>query len=439
MSQPSRRLDKKLDELLQNLPPQYPQMMKELKAFCRTGKIKTMQDLIRVILLYCGMDYSARDVAGIFTLTDERITDDAILQRLAKCTDFLEAMVKHSLKLERLPQLPAGRPIYCIDGATIEGLGSEGTAFRLHLCINLLTLQLAQVNVLGAKIGESLKNYEIVKGALYISDRAYCCYSDIMDLVYDHDADILTRWNWSVPLRDAQDPSKIIDLEAILKDQEVGSIQSLEVILKYCDQSKKKDDRQVSGWVHIYRMDSEQVEAAQRRVKKKHNKKQRPLSRRTLFFSQFVIVFTSLPPSILCAQDALALYRCRWQVELFIKRLRGSFSISKLRAGLDARCTKAYLYGKLLYVILVEKQMDKAFGRGFVSLEPQRKLTAWRPCKLAKALVDAALLQLQRWRQEALAECVEVLQERPRLKRKLQILPEAVLGGRARELLELIA
>src|SRR4029453_1712623 len=44
------------EELLQDLPPETVSMAREFKAFARVRKIKTPAQLLRVVLLYCGVD-----------------------------------------------------------------------------------------------------------------------------------------------------------------------------------------------------------------------------------------------------------------------------------------------------------------------------------------------------------------------------------------------
>lgn len=51
-----------------------------------------------------------------------------------------------------------------------------------------------------------------------------------------------------------------------------------------------------------------------------------------LSLSEWVLIFTSLPPELLSTTPASALYRVRWQVELVIKRLKSLLDVEGLRA-----------------------------------------------------------------------------------------------------------
>jgi hypothetical protein len=44
------------EELLQDLPAETVQMARAFKAFVRAKKVKTPVQLLRVVLLYCGLD-----------------------------------------------------------------------------------------------------------------------------------------------------------------------------------------------------------------------------------------------------------------------------------------------------------------------------------------------------------------------------------------------
>src|SRR5262249_62275136 len=66
--------DTLFEELLQDLPPETTQMAREFKAFVRAKKVKTPEQLLRVVFLYCGLDKSLREGAGAFTALYGAIT-----------------------------------------------------------------------------------------------------------------------------------------------------------------------------------------------------------------------------------------------------------------------------------------------------------------------------------------------------------------------------
>lgn len=137
-------------------------------------------------------------------------------------------------------------------------------------------------------------------------------------------------------------------------------------------------------------------------------------------------MFTSLSSEVLSGEVVLGLYRCRWQIELVIKRMKSLININKLRAQRGSKLAEVYLYGKVLYLLLVEHDMRTTFGQEWGGLDGERQGTGWRLYKLLKARLDARLIAQWAWRAEAVPACFHVLMERPR-KRKLQRLPHRVV------------
>jgi len=53
---PPKSQEKIFKELLQDLPPEIEELAIEFKAFTRGRKIKTVDELLRLVFLYCGQD-----------------------------------------------------------------------------------------------------------------------------------------------------------------------------------------------------------------------------------------------------------------------------------------------------------------------------------------------------------------------------------------------
>jgi hypothetical protein len=89
-------IDTHFEALLQDLPIDLVATAREFRAFTRARKIKTPQELLRVVLLYCGLDQSLRTVAGNLTLLEERITDSSVRARLTACEPWVKALLPRS-------------------------------------------------------------------------------------------------------------------------------------------------------------------------------------------------------------------------------------------------------------------------------------------------------------------------------------------------------
>jgi hypothetical protein len=112
---PPKPVDILFEELLQALPPDYHALAFEFKAFARSRKIKTPAQLLQVVMSYCGVDEVLREVAGNFTLLQERMTDTAIHKRLKACGPWLKALLQRMLP--GMDKLPGQLRFVIVDGS----------------------------------------------------------------------------------------------------------------------------------------------------------------------------------------------------------------------------------------------------------------------------------------------------------------------------------
>jgi len=295
------------EELLQDLPPETAQMAREFKAFVRAKKVKTSEQLLRMVFLYCGLDKSLREVAGIFTALYETITDQSVAERLRACSPWVQAMRRRMLPLAQGDTLPAGRRFVVIDASSIQAPGATGTDHRLHIALDLLSLQFLEVLVSDVHTGETRKHFTLAPGDVALADRGYAqCQG--MHAAVAKGADLIVRLNpFSVVLRDAVGAP--LELCVTLKRQHMETLRTLAVTLWAAG-----GQHEVRGWVHAYRLHAEQANRARHTCRQGHTKG--TPSAASLFLAGWVLVFTTLAPAVLTAQTIMALYRCRWQVEM---------------------------------------------------------------------------------------------------------------------------
>ena len=122
---PPKPVEIAFEELLEALPQDYHALALEFKAFARSRKVKTPAQLLQVVMSYCGVDEVLREVAGHFTLLQERITDTAIHKRLKACGPWLKAMLQRMLP--GLDKLPGQLRFVIVDGSSYipQGQGHE--------------------------------------------------------------------------------------------------------------------------------------------------------------------------------------------------------------------------------------------------------------------------------------------------------------------------
>src|SRR5512143_3910450 len=190
-------VDTQFETLLQDLPVDLVASAREFRAFARARQIKTPQELLRVVLLYCGLEQSLRTVAGNLTLLEERITDSSVSARLKACEPWVKALL--SSLLLPLPLFPAGYRVSVIDGSSVEAPGAKETDYRLHLRLELVSLTLLELVVTDVPTAESLRHFTLGAGDVALVDCGYCQPAARVE-TRQHGADGIVRWNSGIPL-----------------------------------------------------------------------------------------------------------------------------------------------------------------------------------------------------------------------------------------------
>ena len=94
-------------------------------------------------------------------------------------------------------------------------------------------------------------------------------------------------------------------------------------------------------------------------MRKRAAKKQKGLSRTAVFLAGYFYVWTDVPTAVLDATAVLNWYRCRWQIELCFKRMKSILGLGELPKKRADSC-RAWLHGKLLVSLLLERLLDEA-------------------------------------------------------------------------------
>lgn len=89
--------DTMFGNIVQELPMEVAAMAREFRAFARSRAVRSPEQLLRAVLLYCGLDYTLREVAANFTQVGRRLSDEAVRGRLSACEPWLEAMLQQML------------------------------------------------------------------------------------------------------------------------------------------------------------------------------------------------------------------------------------------------------------------------------------------------------------------------------------------------------
>jgi hypothetical protein len=98
------------------------------------------RQLLRLVLLYGGLDKSLHEVAGHFTLLVERIMDSAVVECLAACRPWVRALLARLLPGPAVPLLQRrflvldGSDIHAPSAVALADRGRGGPALALSMC-----------------------------------------------------------------------------------------------------------------------------------------------------------------------------------------------------------------------------------------------------------------------------------------------------------------
>jgi len=356
----TQKLNEDWPKLLALLPPGWEAKAKELGALKFGRRFSGPESLLRTLLMYLSADCSMvetveRARAGEWL----ELSDVGLLKRVNKSGAWLgwitEQLIQQSPVVAM--QCPAlqGRRILAADGSVVAEPGAITSTWRLHYTMDISTLRCCEVQVTSTKTGESLTQFSVQQGDVFIADRGFANRRGV-NHVLDAGGDILVRMNLSsLPLTDEQGSSfeQLVQLRTLQPGQ-TGEWPAL----------MKGSKGDVAVRVCAYRKTDEQRTQSERKLKRTGQKKQKQLQPHTMEAAGYVVVVTTLDG--LDAQGVLALYRHRWQVELAFKRMKSLLGLSHLRKK-NPEGAKAWLQGKLLVACLIERLI--AVGEHFSPVE----------------------------------------------------------------------
>ncbi len=95
-----------------------------------------------------------------------------------------------------------------------------------------------------------------------------------------------------------------------------------------------------------------------KKTRRKESKRQFVVSEETKNFNEYIVFVTNLNSAV-PAEDVLSTYRLRWQVEIYFKRLKSILDFGELPKRRPDSVV-AWLNGKLMIALLMEKMIEKA-------------------------------------------------------------------------------
>lgn len=343
-----------VEELMNRLPEGYATACYEKKAMERSREIKTPADLMKLLLLYLTGGYSQLEMSVIAEeLGIAKIGDTGFLKKFAKCGEWL-AWISKAIRPSAVIEYPVPDwlkkyTLVALDGSDVTEKGRSGRTFRLHYAFDMMHMMSLSYKITPQKIGETLLNFAIKKDWLILADRIYGTLQGIEHCLVNEAAFILRlRHNaFKMYNKDGTEINLPNELSGVTSEM----AKEVEVYAKLPSLGLTKLR------VCISKIPDDKLAQVERRNKRKASKKQITISDSAIEMSKYMVVITALPESV-TATEVLSLYRLRWQVEMYFKRLKSilDFGNVPLRRE-DSIMT--WLNGKLLVSLLIEQILSE--------------------------------------------------------------------------------
>ena len=342
--------DESWQVLLSVLPPQWRDRAVSSGAVARLRGFSSPDALLRTLLLHIARGHSLREAALRAKLADwADVSDVALLKRLRTSEEWLRALCADLLRENGvgLEQGEGTRRLRVVDGTIVKEPGKTGSQWRILYSLQLPSLSCDFFDLSPAKgrgHGESLTRLPVAAGELILGDARYCSTAGI-EYVYQRQADVLVRVNPSTFVAYSPTGGRVHLLTRLRKLTEAGQIADWPVVVR-------GQQEEVPGRLCAVRKSDQAIRLAHRRIELKAHRQNTKTKPETWEYAKYVIVFTTQAHA--AASQILEWYRTRWQIELAFKRLKSLAQLGHLPKH-DERSSRAWLYGKLLVALLVQK------------------------------------------------------------------------------------
>lgn len=329
------------------LPPGWEAAAREHGAFRRARYLAEPGVLLRLLLFHAVNDCGLREtVAQARASGVASMSQVALLKRLRTAGAWLAWIGSELCRDWRdAPRVPKAMRLRAIDSTTVQGPASKGTEWRVHYSLDLNSLSCDWFELTDAHGAERLERTPMQTGDVLLADRNYLRPAGVA-AAHRAGAYVLIRMRWTHPA--LQDP-KGRPFKAIehIRSVKVGKVEA------WPAQIPTAPGESVAGRVVVVRLPAPLAAQAVRRIQRKSSKKSKKPDPRSLEAAQVVMLFTTVPESLLAAADVAELYRFRWQVELAFKRMKQLLKLGRLPHQ-DAAVARTWIHAKLVVALLLE-------------------------------------------------------------------------------------
>lgn len=336
------------------LPSNWEQQAVLQGAAERWRGFKSISALLRTLLLHVGKGYSLRETTARAKAAGlANISDVALLKRLRKAERWLQWLCARLAEESgwEVPMESRGWNVRAVDGTVVKEPGRSGNLWRIHYSLRIPSLvcdHLELTPTRGRGVAETLTRFAASAGDLVLADRGFSRPSGVEALTRRGAAVIVRLNTSSLPLFTAQE-KRFELLEQIRQWPESGAARQWPVWVH-------GPEMKIEGRLCVIGKSEQATRKAVRKIQRKAQQGGPETKPETLEYARYVMVFTTLANQQFSADEILEWYRVRWQIELMFKRMKSLAQIGHLPKH-DERSARAWLYGKLLVVLLGQKLM----------------------------------------------------------------------------------
>ena len=325
----------------------------QTNAIERKREIETGADLPRVALARGPGGLSLSETAAWATMPGlAKISDPGVTYRLDKAVEFLDAVMARQLadKAAGAAVRWAGRTPRLSDGSCFREPGAKTTSWRPHAVYDLGRGGFSHLELTDKHGAEAIERGAAVPGEIRVTDRGFARAPSLHRFRQqsENQADCITRVGWNAFSLIGEDGADF-DLIAHL-GQLPADMTPHEAMVRA---RLGPLDPALPPRLIIQRETPEATEAARAKPRRQASRKQKVLDPRSLAAAEFIILGTSLPAEGYPAEEVLAVYRPRWQIELAFKRLKTLLRMDQIPTHTE-RASRRWLTAHLIMALLCD-------------------------------------------------------------------------------------
>jgi hypothetical protein len=362
--------------LLKKLPLGWQEQAIKLGAWQRVRKLAHLTDLLRGLLVYAACGYTFRELGIWATVVGlGSLSERAWRKRVERAQAWISWVLANLIGTQQSPDwLPErAERILLLDGSRLKTPAGSGEDVKVHTAYNLREGRLESVEVTDRHGGEGVQHVmNMQAGDVIVTDAGYQLGSSV-HYEHAHGAYGVHRLS-DFRVRLEREDGKKIDVKRLVKHQKYGTVSQYQAWVW----DSKHQERMAIRLVIALPPRKPAMAARARKRERIRLKKGPKASMAPAWWAGVMLLGTTLPQEQWSAQDVVKLYRARWQIELFFKRLKQGLQLHLLPVKHWERA-QAYVHLSLIVWALQEQHAQDLCQELAVVLQEPEVGSVWQP------------------------------------------------------------